>query len=60
MTSCLDTPLMAYLIVFNHETNTIVESCDVIFNETAPCTQDIFECAGDKEMNESIFIDEEL
>jgi hypothetical protein len=51
---------MAYLIVFNHETNTIVESCDVIFDETAPCTQDVFECAGDKEMNESIFVDEEL
>jgi hypothetical protein len=34
--------------VFNHETNTIVESCDVTFNETAPCPYDVFECAGDK------------
>jgi hypothetical protein len=46
--------------VFNLETNTIVESCDVTFNEIAPCSRDVFECAGDKEMEESIFIDEEL
>jgi hypothetical protein len=46
--------------VFNHETNTVVESCDVTFNETAPCPRDVFECAGDKEMEESIFVDEKL
>jgi hypothetical protein len=46
--------------VFNHETNTIVESCDVTFNETAPYPRDVFECAGHKEMEESIFVDEEL
>jgi hypothetical protein len=46
--------------VFNLETNTIVESCDMTFNETAPCPRDVFECAGDKEMEGSIFIDEEL
>jgi hypothetical protein len=43
--------------VFNLETNTVVESCDVTFDETAPCPRDIFECAGDKEMEESIFVD---
>jgi hypothetical protein len=46
--------------VFNLETNTVVESCDVTFNETAPCPHDVFECAGDKELEESIFIDEKL
>jgi hypothetical protein len=46
--------------VFNLETNTIVESCDVTFNEIAPYPRDVFECAGDKEMEKSIFIDEEL
>jgi hypothetical protein len=46
--------------VFNLETNTVVESCDVTFDETAPCPRDVFECAGDKEMEEIIFIDEEL
>jgi hypothetical protein len=46
--------------VFNLETNTIVESYDVTFNETTPCPCDVFEYAGDKEMEESIFVDEEL
>jgi hypothetical protein len=46
--------------VFNFETNTIVESYDVTFNKTTPCPHDVFECAGDKEMDEIIFVDEEL
>jgi hypothetical protein len=46
--------------VYNFETNTVVESCDVTFNETAPCPHGVFECAGDKEMEESIFVDEGL
>jgi hypothetical protein len=46
--------------VLNLETNTVVESCDVNFNETAPCPRDVFESACDKEMEESIFVDEEL
>jgi hypothetical protein len=46
--------------VFNLETNTIVELCDVTFDETIPCPRDVFECAGDKEMEEGIFVDEEL
>jgi hypothetical protein len=45
---------------FNLETNTVVESCNVIFDETAPYPRDVFECAGEKEMEESIFVDEEL
>jgi hypothetical protein len=46
--------------VFNLETNIIVESCDVTFDKTAPCPCDVYECAGDKEMEESIFLYEEL
>jgi hypothetical protein len=46
--------------VFNLETNTNVESCDVTYDEIAPCPHDVFECAGDKKMEESIFVDEEL
>jgi hypothetical protein len=46
--------------VFNLETKTVVESCDVTFDETAPCPHDVLECAGDKEMEESIFIDDGL
>jgi hypothetical protein len=32
----------------------------VIFDETAPCPRDVFECISDKEIEESIFIDEGL
>jgi hypothetical protein len=46
--------------VFNLETNTVVESCDVTFNETAPYPHDVFECVDDKEMKESIIVNEEL
>jgi hypothetical protein len=46
--------------VFNLETNIVVESCDVTFNESAPCSHDVFECANDKEMEDNIFIDEEV
>jgi hypothetical protein len=46
--------------VFNLEVTTVVESCDVTIDETSLCPHDVFECAGDKEMEESIFVDEEL
>jgi hypothetical protein len=45
---------------YNFETNTVVESCDVTFDENAPCPCGVFECAGDKKMEESIFVDEGL
>jgi hypothetical protein len=32
----------------------------VTFDETASCPRGVFECAGDKEMEESIFVDEGL
>jgi hypothetical protein len=32
----------------------------VTFDETALYPRDVFECAGDKEMEESIFVDEGL
>jgi hypothetical protein len=46
--------------VYYLETNTVDESCDVAFDKTAPCPRDVFECAGDKEMEDSIFVDEGL
>jgi hypothetical protein len=46
--------------VFNLETNTVVKLCDVTFDETAPCPRDVIECVGDMEMEENIFVDEEL
>jgi hypothetical protein len=54
------TPATTAYRVFNIETNTVVELCDVTFNETSPCPHNVFECAGDKEMEESIFVDEKL
>jgi hypothetical protein len=30
------------------------------FDETTPCPRGVLECAGDKEMDESIFVDEGL
>jgi hypothetical protein len=54
------TPHGRYYRVFNLETNTVVESCDVTFDETALYPHDAFKCACDKEMEESIFIDKGL
>jgi hypothetical protein len=46
--------------VFNLETNTVVKSYDVTFNEATTYPRNVFECAGDKEMKENIFVDEKL
>jgi hypothetical protein len=54
------TPHGRFYRVYNIETNTVVELCDVTFEEIAPCPRGVFECAGDKEMEESIFVDEGL
>jgi len=45
--------------VLNLETNVIVESCEVTFDETAPGTSSSFELAGDDEVGTSIFEDED-
>jgi hypothetical protein len=45
--------------VLNLETNQIVETCEVTFDETQPLTQLVFECAGDDELGEEIFQEEE-
>jgi hypothetical protein len=44
------TPHGRFCRVFNLETNTVVESCDATFDETTLYPHDVFECAGDKEM----------
>jgi hypothetical protein len=36
-----------------------VETCEVSFDETHPCSQLVFECAGDDELGEEIFQEEE-
>jgi hypothetical protein len=36
-----------------------METCEVTFDETHPCSQLVFECAGDDELGEEIFQEEE-
>jgi hypothetical protein len=36
-----------------------VETCEVTFDETEPRSQLVFECAGDDELGEEIFQEEE-
>jgi hypothetical protein len=45
--------------VLNLETNRVMETCEVTFDETMPCSSPIFDCAGDQEIGESIFVEEE-
>ena len=45
--------------VLNLETNRVVETYEVTFDETMPCSTPIFGCAGDQEIGESIFVEEE-
>jgi hypothetical protein len=36
-----------------------METCEVTFDETMPCSSPIFECAGDREIGESTFVEED-
>jgi hypothetical protein len=45
--------------VLNLETNQNVETCEVTFDDTQPRCQLVFECAGDEELGEEIFQEEE-
>jgi hypothetical protein len=36
-----------------------METCEVTFDETQPCNSSVFECAGDHEVGNKIFEDEE-
>jgi hypothetical protein len=45
--------------VLNLETNQIMETCEVTFDEKQPCSQLVFECAGDDELGDEIFQEEE-
>jgi hypothetical protein len=41
--------------VLNLDTNKVMETCEVTFDETMPCSSVVFERAGDGEFGESIF-----
>ena len=36
-----------------------METCEVTFDKTMPCSLTVFECAGDEEMAETLFVEEE-
>jgi hypothetical protein len=44
--------------MLNLETSQIVETCEVTFDETQPCSQLVFECGGDNELGEETFQEE--
>jgi hypothetical protein len=44
--------------VLNLETNKIMDTCEVTFDETMPCTSLGFECAGDEKMADDLFEEE--
>jgi hypothetical protein len=33
--------------VLNLDTNLVMETCEVTFDETQPCTSSVFECVGE-------------
>jgi hypothetical protein len=45
--------------VLNHKINQIQETYEVTFDETQPCSSIVFECAGDDELGQTIFENEE-
>jgi hypothetical protein len=45
--------------VLNLDTNIVMETCEVTFDETQPCHSSVFECVGDDEVGKKIFEDEE-
>jgi hypothetical protein len=45
--------------MLNLKTNQLVETCEVTFDETMPCSTPVFECACDQKIGESIFMEEE-
>ncbi|MFS9531535.1 hypothetical protein Q6247_25515, partial [Klebsiella pneumoniae] len=45
--------------MLNLETNRIVETCEITFDETMACTTPVFEISGEHEMGQSIFEEEE-
>jgi hypothetical protein len=43
----------------NLDTNLVMETCEVTFDETQPCNSSAFECVGDDKVGKKIFEDEE-
>ena len=46
--------------VWNLDTKQVVETCEVSFDETMPCTTPVFELSGDDTVGESIFEEDDV
>ena len=46
--------------VWNLDTKQVVETCQVSFDETMPCTTPVFELSGDDTIGESIFEEDDV
>ena len=62
---CSDGVFLGYALnsrgfrVWNLDTKQVVETCEVSFYETMPCTTLVFELLGDDVVGESIFEDDD-
>jgi hypothetical protein len=45
--------------VLNIDTNLVMETCEVTFDETQPCNSSVFECASDDEIGKKISEDKQ-
>jgi hypothetical protein len=54
---CYSTHFRAFRVL-NLKTNQIVETCEVTFDKTQPCSSLVFYCGGDEELGQEIFEDE--
>jgi hypothetical protein len=45
--------------VLNLDTNLVMGTCEVTFDETLPCSSSVFECSGDDDVGKKIFEDDD-
>ena len=63
---CSDGVFLGYALhsrgfrVWNLDTRQVVETCEVSFDETMPCTTPVFELSGDDTVGESIFEEDDI
>jgi hypothetical protein len=46
--------------MLNLDTDLVMETCEVTFDETQTCSSSVFECEGDDEIGKKIFEDGEV
>ena len=62
---CSDGVFLGYALhsrgfrIWNLDTKQVIETCEVSFDESMPCTTPVFELSGEDELGQSIFEDDE-